>query len=77
MADHMLQPIASAEASEVTFADDFAMLLHKEFKPANEARQQRIERAVKTLAQQALEDAAVVGDDVYMTVDGLKAAIDR
>jgi type VI secretion system protein ImpC len=77
MADQMLQPIASAEASEVTFADDFAMLLHKEFKPANEARQQRIERAVKTLAQQALEDAAVVGDDVYMTVDGLKAAIDR
>lgn len=77
MADHMLQPVVSVAATESPFADDFALLLQQEFKPANIARQERIEQAVKTLAQRALEDAAVIGDDVYMTVDALKAAIDR
>jgi type VI secretion system protein ImpC len=60
-------------------ADDFAALLQKEFKPVNETRQRNIERAVKTLAQQALEltGATVLGDDVFATVDAIKSALDR
>ena len=57
--------------------DDFTSLLQKEFKAGSDAKQARIEQAVKTMAQQALEDTAVIGQDVYMTVDALKAAIDR
>ncbi|HVM99758.1 MAG TPA: type VI secretion system contractile sheath large subunit [Caulobacteraceae bacterium] len=66
--------VAEAEAAPI---DDFAALLRKEFKPNNEAREQRIEQAVKTLAQQALADAQIVGDDVFSTVDAMKAALDR
>src|ERR1700755_715462 len=68
---------AQGATTEVVNADDFAMLLQKEFKPNTDAKQARIEEAVKTLAQQALADAQIIGDDVFTTVDALKAAIDR
>lgn len=57
--------------------DDFSALLQKEFKPNDDARKGRIEEAVQTLAQQALADAAVIGDDVFSTVDAMRAALDR
>ena len=76
MAQEVQQEAAVAEAEAVA-VDDFASLLRKEFKPATEVREQRIEQAVKTLAQQALADAQIVGDDVFTTVDAMKAALDR
>jgi type VI secretion system protein ImpC len=57
--------------------DDFSALLQREFKPNDEARSDRIREAVQTLAQQALADAAVIGDDVFSTVDAMRAALDR
>jgi type VI secretion system protein ImpC len=57
--------------------DEFTALLQKEFKPGTEAKQSRIEEAVKTLAQQALADAQIIGEDVFSTVDAMRAAIDR
>jgi type VI secretion system protein ImpC len=68
---------AGAAAQETASVDDFALLLQKEFKPNTDAKQARIEQAVRTLAQQALADAQIIGDDVFTTVDALKAAIDR
>ena len=76
MAQEVQQEAAVAEAETIA-VDDFASLLRKEFKPNTEVREQRIEQAVKTLAQQALADAQIVGDDVFTTVDAMKAAIDR
>lgn len=68
---------SSGAATETEFApDDFASLLRKEFKPNNEARASRIDQAVATLAQQALSDSAIIGDDVFSTMDKLRAAID-
>jgi type VI secretion system protein ImpC len=69
----------TADAAEAQFAggDDFAALLQKEFKPNNEERFGRIETAVQTLAQQALSDTSIIGDDVFSTVDAIKTAIDR
>ena len=64
-------------APEALAADDFAALLQKEFKPNTEQRANRIEQAVQTLAQQALADAKVIGEDIYTTVDAMKAALDR
>jgi type VI secretion system protein ImpC len=61
----------------VETSDDFAALLQKEFKPANDTKKARIEQAVQTLAQQALSDANVVGADVYATLDSMIAALDR
>jgi len=76
MAQEVQQEAAVAEA-ETLVHDDFAALLRKEFKPNTEVREQRIEQAVQTLAQQALADAQIIGDDVFTTVDAMKAAIDR
>jgi type VI secretion system protein ImpC len=67
----------SAAATETAVTDDFAALLQKEFKPATETKKSRIEQAVQTLAQQALSDAQIISDDVFATIDAMKAAIDR
>ncbi len=69
---------SSGAATETEFAsDDFASLLRKEFKPNTEERASRIEQAVATLAQQALADSNIIGDDVFSTMDKLRAEIDR
>jgi len=76
MATEQLQ--GASAATETEFApDDFASLLRKEFKPADDARANRIEKAVATLAQQALSDVNVIGDDVFTTMDALRSAIDK
>ena len=76
MAEEALQKTAAEGA--VAFApDDFSALLQKEFKPNDEVRANRIELAVQTLAQQALADANVIGDDVFATLDAMRASLDR
>ncbi|MGF7150003.1 type VI secretion system protein ImpC [Sphingomonas zeicaulis] len=71
------QQAPTAGTVEAFDGDEFTRLLQREFKPATEQKQARIEEAVKTLAQRALADATIIGDDVFTTVDALKAAIDR
>ena len=68
------QPQPQPQPVEV---DEFTSLLQKEFKPGDDARKGRIEIAVQTLAQQALADAAIIGDDVFSTVDAMRSALDR
>lgn len=58
-------------------SDDFAALLQREFKPNTDFKRDRIEHAVATLAEQALADAQIIGDDVFTTIDAIRAAIDR
>ena len=67
---------SAAETQTELATDDFASLLRKEFKPNSEERASRIDQAVATLAQQALSDSAIIGDDVFSTMDKLRAAID-
>ncbi len=76
MAQEPLQTLESG-TTEAFAMDDFASLLQKEFKPNDDARANRIETAVQTLAQQALADAAIIGDDVFTTVDAIRAQIDK
>jgi type VI secretion system protein ImpC len=76
MAEKELRTAGVAEA-EAFAPDDFASLLKKEFKPNDDARASRIEQAVATLAQQALADTAVIGDDVFATLDSIRAALDK
>ncbi|MEM5386210.1 type VI secretion system contractile sheath large subunit [Paraburkholderia phymatum] len=56
---------------------DFANLLQKEFKPKSEKAKEAVETAVRTLAEQALRDTAVISSDVLATIEGLIAQIDK
>ena len=72
-----LEQAGGATQGEAVAQDDFAALLQQEFKPQDQAKADRIGVAVKTLAQQALADSAVIGDDVFTTMDAMRAAIDK
>ena len=76
MATQLDQASGGAQA-EAGSLDDFSALLQKEFKPQDDAKANRIEQAVQTLAQQAMQDAAVIGDDVFTTLDSIRSAIDK
>jgi len=72
------QPQQKAEqVEERTELGDFQMLLQKEFKPKTDRAKEAIQSAVRTLAEQALSEAAVIQDDVVRTVEGIIAEIDR
>jgi type VI secretion system protein ImpC len=72
-----------AEAKQVTEAaaaadtDQFAALLQKQFKPKTDGARVEVERAVRTLAEQALRETAVVSDDVIGTIKAIIAEIDK
>ena len=58
-------------------ADQFASLLQKQFKPKTDGARVEVERAVRTLAEQALRETAVVSDDVIGTIKAIIAEIDK
>jgi len=58
-------------------ADQLGSLLQKEFKPKTDRARAEVETAVRTLAEQALRDTAVVSDDVIGTIKAIIAEIDH
>ncbi|MBE3639610.1 type VI secretion system contractile sheath large subunit [Mangrovicoccus algicola] len=75
MAEEATQTQAAGAAGAVA-ESDFASLLQKEFRPRTDAAQSAIEGAVKTLAAQALENAALISDDVLTSIESMIAGID-
>ncbi len=71
------QNAAPEAVSETIDAGDFPRLLQQEFKPKTDKAQEAIETAVRTLAEHALADTALVSPDVMNTVEALVAAIDK
>jgi type VI secretion system protein ImpC len=63
--------------TETISPDEFSLLLRKEFKPRTEHAQHAVETAVRTLAQQVLEDRDLVSDDAVRTIEAIIAEIDR
>lgn len=62
----------------VKFADgDFASLLQKEFRPQSDDVKSAIESAVKTLAEQVLQDSNVVSNDALASISAIIASIDK
>jgi type VI secretion system protein ImpC len=57
--------------------DQFAALLQKEFKPKTDRARTEVENAVRTLAEQALRETAVISDDVTGTIKAIIAEIDK
>ncbi|MET1027124.1 MAG: type VI secretion system contractile sheath large subunit, partial [Dongiaceae bacterium] len=57
--------------------DDFSALLQREFRPRSDQAREAVDRAVKTLAEQALHDTSLIGGDVVTTIQAMIASIDR
>ncbi|NNE52591.1 MAG: type VI secretion system contractile sheath large subunit [Sulfitobacter sp.] len=65
-------------AEEVqTEESDFASLLQKEFRPRTDSAKTAVQTAVTTLAQQALENASLISEDVLLSLEAMVAEIDR
>jgi len=72
------QSQAAAEAvTDTVEGNDFAALLNKEFRPKSERARAEVESAVRTLAEQVLDRADIVSDDVTQTINAYIAEIDR
>lgn len=76
MAEEATSAASAAGAVEYS-ADEFASLLHKEFKPRTDHAKTAVETAVRTLAQHALANTALISDDVVESISALIAEIDR
>jgi type VI secretion system protein ImpC len=68
---------AAATGGATVETNEFESLLQKEFKPKTDQAKEAILAGVKTLAEQALADTALVSDDAVKTIESLIAAIDE
>jgi len=68
---------AGEAVQDVIELDDFSSLIQRDFKPKNDESATKIQAAVATLAEQALQDSARISDDVFSTIDAMVAEIDR
>lgn len=76
MADTASQ--TSSALGEIQFEGaDFASLLNKEFKPKTDEAKGAVERAVQTLAQQAVSQAKLISSDVMSSIEAMVAEIDK
>jgi type VI secretion system protein ImpC len=76
MATEALQK-ESALAGVEYAGGEFASLLNKEFKPRTDDAKSAVEMAVQTLAQQALANTALIGNDVVQSIQAMIASIDK
>lgn len=73
----MAEAQTSSALTSVAFeGSDLASLLQKEFKPKTDEAKSAVEAAVQTLAQQALSQTALIGNDVVKSIEAMIAAID-
>lgn len=76
MAEEAIQSTEAAGAVQEA-ESDFASLLQKEFRPRSDQAREAVEASVRTLAEFALENTALISDDVLNSIDAIRAEIDR
>ncbi len=76
MAEEQAQAEAGGEATAFG-SSEFEALLQKEFRPKSDQAKTAVETAVKTLAQQALENANLISDDALRSIEGIVAELDK
>lgn len=76
MAEEQVQAEAGAEATAFG-SSEFEALLQKEFRPKSDQAKTAVEAAVKTLAEQALQNAALISDDALRSIESIVAQIDK
>src|SRR6478735_1757673 len=75
---HTAAAPAPAETQTVTAEPSaFLSALRKELRPKDQAAEARIQAAVDTLAQQALQSANLVSSDVVRTIQAIIAQLDQ
>jgi type VI secretion system protein ImpC len=73
----MAEAEQQAAGGATAFAEsDFSSLLNKEFRPKSDAAKSAVEEAVKTLAEHALANTALISDDALKSIQSIIAAID-
>ena len=73
----MAEATTQATPAPALAADQLGALLQKEFRPKTDRARAEVENAVRTLAEQALRDTAVVSADVVGTIKAIIAEIDH
>jgi type VI secretion system protein ImpC len=76
MADPKSQQDPQAEVGSVEVTE-FDSLLRKEFKPKTDEAKEAVERAVRTLAEQALSQTKLIGSDVIKSIEAIIAQLDK
>src|SRR5215211_5288971 len=76
MADLKPQQEATTAIGAVD-ANDFDSLLKKEFKPKTDEAKDAVERAVRTLAEQALSQTKLISSDVVKSIEAIIAQLDK
>src|SRR5574342_798718 len=76
MADPKSQQDAQS-ASGAIEVTDFDSLLKKEFKPKTDEAKEAVERAVRTLAEQALSQTKLISADVVKSSEAIIAELDK
>src|SRR5215207_7123730 len=76
MADLKPQQEATSAIGAVD-ANDFDSLLKKEFKPKTDEAKDAVERAVRTLAEQALSQTKLISSDVVKSIEAIIAQLDN
>ena len=67
---------AGTQVAEQIAPDEFQNLLTREFKPRSDQAREAVERAVQTLAAQALQGAALISEDITKTIEAFIGQID-
>ena len=75
----MADPKSQQDASKVGTVEvtEFDSLLRKEFKPKTDEAKEAVERAVRTLAEQALSQTKLIGADVVKSIEAIIAQLDK
>jgi type VI secretion system protein ImpC len=76
MAEPNLQRDSQA-AIGATETTEFESLLKKEFKPKTDEAKEAVERAVRTLAEQALSSTSLISNDVVKSIESIIAQLDK
>src|SRR6476659_11473172 len=76
MADPKSQQDVESQAGAVEVTE-FDSLLRKEFKPKTDEAKEAVERAVRTLAEQALSQTKLIGADVVKSIEAIIAQLDK
>src|SRR5438874_4353904 len=76
MADPRSQQDIGTQAGAVEVTE-FDTLLRKEFKPKTDEAKEAVQRAVRTLAEQALSQTTLIGSDVVKSIEAIIAELDN
>jgi len=77
MANETSQTQAAVAPAATAEVDEFEKLLNKQFKPKTDNARTAVQEAVRTLAQQALSNTALVSKDALKAIESIVAELDR